>query len=316
MRKLLAITLLLLGACGQQDSGSGNTSAEGPAGEGVAVIYTVNYPLAWMARTLAGDAARVIFPAPAGEDPAFWQPDTATLLQFQQADLVLLNGANYARWVAGVSLPASRLLDTSAAYRDQLLAVEAAPVHSHGPGGEHSHGDLAFTTWLDLELARGQLQAVAAALQQLLPGEAGAIAKRLQVLDSELGALDARLVTLGRQLGAAPLLYSHPVYQYLQRRYQLNGRALHWEPDQFPEEAHWSELESLLQTHPARLMLWEAAPGPEVTERLAALGVTVVVFAPMANRPGQGDFKTGMEANIAALEAAAVTAAPPQSAGG
>ena len=34
-------------------------------------IYTVNYPLAYFAERIAGDQAKVVFPAPPGVDPAF-----------------------------------------------------------------------------------------------------------------------------------------------------------------------------------------------------------------------------------------------------
>ena len=272
------------------------------ADTGVPVIYTVNYPLAWMAQLLLAGTANVVFPAPAGGDPAFWQPDTDTILRYQQADLVLLNGAGYARWVARVSLPGRTLVDTSAAYHEQLLEVPAGPLHSHGPSGEHSHGELAFTTWLDLALAGQQLQAVAVAAQRLLPAHAAVIEQRLAELQQTLTALDERLMALGRRLDGRPLLYSHPVYQYLQRRYQLNGRALHWEPDQVPDEAQWSELQDILQAHPARIMFWEEQPLPEVQARLDELGIKAVVFSPMGNRPLSGDFVSGMAANIDRLE--------------
>ena len=300
MKILLAITVLLLAGCGAERETS-NTQVVA-ADTGVPVIYTVNYPLTWMTQQLAGNAASVVFPAPAGVDPAFWQPDVDTALQYQRADLVLLNGANYAKWTASISLPSSRLLDTSASYRDQLIPVTAGPLHSHGPGGEHSHGELAFTTWLDLELAQQQMQAVAAALQRLLPAESAAIEQRRAGLQQVLVDMDARLTALGRLLGNTPVLYSHPVYQYLQRRYQFNGHALHWEPDQVPDEAQWGELANILQTHPAQIMLWEAQPLPEVQARLDELGVKTVVFSPMGNRPPSGDFASGMAANIDRLE--------------
>lgn len=268
------------------------------------MVYTVNYPLYWMAQQLASAAATVVFPAPAGEDPAFWRPDVETVLKFQQGDLVLLNGAGYAKWVANASLPASLLVDTSAAYHDQLLVLDARPEHTHGPAGEHSHGELAFTTWLDLDLARQQSEAVAVALQHLLPEDSEHIEQRLVALHTALNDMDVQLQALGKKFNGAPLLYSHPVYQYLQQRYGLNGKALHWEPGEMPHEEQWRELTELLQVHPARLMLWEAEPLPQVTRRLGELGIKVVVFAPLGNRPDEGDFISNLEANIQALPAA------------
>jgi zinc transport system substrate-binding protein len=300
LRQLFALAFFILVGCGQDDNNQ--LDQVNHSASRIPVVFTVNYPLYWMAEQLTGDAATVVFPAPAGEDPAFWRPDIETLLDYQQADLVLLNGAGYARWLANASLPDSRLVDTSMAYRDQLIATDSAPVHSHGPQGDHSHGELAFTTWLDLAMAGQQAQAIADALRRLLPGHSAAIDQRLESLHRTLAAMDVQLTGLGEALDKAPLLYSHPVYQYLQRRYQLNGKALHWEPDATPNESQWATLESILNSHPAQLMLWEGQPLPEVRQRLGEMGIKIIVFAPLANRPRQGNFSTNMAGNIAALQ--------------
>lgn len=302
MRKssLLLASLLFLMSCSDHSELPPPVQAETAP-----VVYTVNYPLAWMAEALASPAAQVHFPAPADVDPAFWEPDVDTVLAYQDADLVLLNGAGYARWVPRVSLPGSALYDTSVSYRDRFIPVDSGPVHSHGPAGDHSHGELAFTTWLDLEQAQMQLQAVAVALAEILPDTAVQdLALREKELTQVLAALDAELTALGATLAGSPLLYSHPVYQYFDRRYILNGRAVHWEPGENPGEEQWLKLESLLGEHPARLMLWEAQPLPEVSARLNSLGLSVVVFYPLGNRPPEGDFVTVMRDNIQRLQAA------------
>jgi len=98
------------------------------------------------------------------------------------------------------------------------------------------------------------------------------------------------------------LLGSHPVYQYLARRYGLNLQSVHFEPDDNPDEGTWADLERLHGTHPARTMLWEAEPLPEVAERLRALGIQSIVFDPAGNRPVSGDFLQVMRANVDNLE--------------
>ena len=42
-------------------------------------VYVVNYPLKYFAERIAGEHARVVFPAPRDVDPAFWNPDTETV---------------------------------------------------------------------------------------------------------------------------------------------------------------------------------------------------------------------------------------------
>ena len=44
-----------------------------------------------------GDRIEVSYPGPAGEDPAYWSPDAETIASYQKADLILLNGASYAK---------------------------------------------------------------------------------------------------------------------------------------------------------------------------------------------------------------------------
>lgn len=295
--------LLLLSACGREQAAS--PAAAGKAGGSTPLtIYAVSYPLAWAAGRLAGEAANVRFPVAEGVDPAFWQPDLETIAAYQQADLILLNGAGYAKWIANVSLPQNRLVNTSQGFAEQLIAVDAGPLHSHGPEGDHSHGELAFTVWLDLTLFGKQVSAVAEVLSWLRPEAADVIAQRRDALLQELQELDRELVAVGKQLDGAPLLYSHPVYHYLQRGYRLNGRALHWEPGEQPSKEQWAKLDALLASHPARIMLWEDEPDANTREQLQRRGIDVVVFRPMGNRPSGGDFAEILRADITNLAGA------------
>ncbi len=47
----------------------------------------------------------------------------------------------------------------------------------------------------------------------------------------------------------------------------------------------WAELTALRKTHPAQVMLWEAAPNRAIADQLKTQGIRGVVFAPCANRP-------------------------------
>jgi len=265
-------------------------------------IYTVNYPLAYFAERIAGDLADVRFPAPSGVDPAFWMPDTETIAGYQNADLLLLNGADYAKWTRKVSLPRSRQVDTSSRFKNAYIQVANTVSHGHGPAGDHSHGGVAFTTWLDIDQAAQQAQAVADALARTRQTAKAAIDRNLEALTADLLALDRRMVEIVRSDPSRPLLVSHPVYQYLARRYGLNSRSLMWEPDEVPNPRQWAELEGMLQEHPAKWMLWEDEPVAESVKRLRALGVQSVVFDPCANRPETGDFLSVMSNNATALE--------------
>ncbi len=264
-------------------------------------IYTVNYPLAYFAERIAGDQAEVVFPAPPDVDPAFWMPDTGIVTAYQGADLILLNGANYAKWIARVSLPRLRMVDTSRPFADRFLQQQTTS-HSHGPGGDHSHSGTAFTTWLDLRLAVQQAEAITAALTRKRPAAKQQFESNLESLKSDLLALDERLARITTKAVGRPILASHPVYQYLARRYQLDLKSVMWEPDQVPDESQWAEFVKILEEHPAKWMLWEAEPASESVERLRSVGVESIVFDPSGNRPEAGDFLSVMLQNAAILE--------------
>jgi len=102
----------------------------------------------------------------------------------------------------------------------------------------------------------------------------------------------------------SPLVASHPVYDYLSRRYGFNMRSVHWEPDEFPSDAQWSELRAILKKHPAKWMIWEGEPMKASAERLKAIGVNSLVFDPCGNIPDQGDFMSVIRRNGKNLESA------------
>ncbi len=290
MRVVIYLVIVLLAGCGEapNESNTANDKSQ------TAKIYTVNYPLFWATQQLVADSAEVYFPAPADVDPAFWVPDLETLAAYQQADLIVLNGASYARWLSRVSLPNNRLLNTAADFSDQLIPMETEPLHSHGPQGDHSHGEQAFTVWLDLSLYAQQVSVLEQGLSRSVEVDAAALQARIQ-------AWDAALIRLGQQMDGAPVFYSHPVYQYLDRAYGFDGLALHWEPGDYPSPQDWQQLVEMLPQHRGHLMLWEDEPLPETRARLATMGIEIAVFQPLGNRPAKGDFGSAMDANIETL---------------
>jgi zinc transport system substrate-binding protein len=302
----LVVILLLPGLLGCHESGvlpEDPDAADALAGA-VIKVEAVNYPLAYLAERIGGDRVEVSFRAPAGIDPAGWSPDAGAIAALQESDLVLLNGAGYAGWIDKVSLPLSRLVDTSRRFSDRYMKVDDAVTHSHGPEGEHSHGEVAFTTWLDPLQAIEQAVAIRDALTAARPVDEAGFENRFTALEADLRALDRELEDAFKGLAGEPLLASHPVYQYLARRYRLDLKSVHFEPDEPPDENGWRELNGILKSHPARSMLWEGEPLAATSDRLAALGIGVIVFDPCANAPAAGDFLTVMQGNVRRVGAA------------
>ena len=266
-------------------------------------VYVVNYPLKYFAERIAGEHATVILPVPAGKDPAFWMPDAKTISAYQQADLILLNGANYAKWINKVALPQFRLVNTSANFKDRFIKMSNVMTHTHGPTGEHAHEGVAFTTWLDFELAAQQAKEIASALSRKRPASRDLFQCYYAVLEKDLAKLDQEIKQIVAKNPELPLLASHPVYDYLSRRYGLNIKSVHWEPDQVPSRNQWGELQVGLKGHPAQWMIWEGDPLPDTVEMLKSNGIQSVVFNPSANVPEQGNFLSVMRENVENIRA-------------
>lgn len=271
---------------------------------GKLIVYTVNYPLKYFADRIAGEKAKVVFPAPPDQDPAFWFPDIPTILAYQKADLILLNGATYARWVDKVSLAGSKMVNTSAKFKDRYITMEETVTHSHGPSGEHAHESTAFTTWIDFNLALRQAEAITKALSRKKPGLKDLFVKNYTVLENDLTALDREIRKIVSRNQSQTLIASHPVYHYFSRRYGLNIKSVHWEPDEKPGNEQWLELQAVLKKHPAKWMIWEGKPLKESVERLRLLGVNSLIFDPCGNAPEKGNFLTVMQQNAKNLRLA------------
>jgi zinc transport system substrate-binding protein len=290
---LIGIALLMqLTGCGREPAKQQGTAETAP------YIVAVNNPLLYFARRLIGDDIEVHLLAPGDIDPAAWQPTVADVLHLQGAELVLLNGAGYSSWLDKIAMSSDKLVVTSEAVKDRWIELSDTISHSHGPAGEHAHGGYAFTTWMDMSLARAQAEAVAASLQQRWPQLSDAIAGNLTALSADIDGLDEGYRQQALRLAGRQLIYSHPVYQYFQRRYQLPGYSLHWEPGVMPAEQQWEALRQ--QLNDSALFIWEGEPAAPIRDRMASLGLEFVVLDPAANTSGK-DWLAVQRENLARL---------------
>jgi len=267
-------------------------------------VFVVNYPMQYFAERIGGEHVNVVFPAPADADPAYWMPDRPTIANFQHADLILLNGAGYARWINKVTLPRFRIVNTSAGFKDRYIEAAEVITHTHGSEGDHAHEALAFTTWIDFSLAVEHARAITAALNRKRPALRDIFEKNYALLEKDLMMLDGAIKRIVSKDRTRPLVVSHPVYEYFAKRYGLNIQSVHWEPNDTLTNTQIRELKSILKEHSAKWMIWEGATMKQSVESLKEIGVDSLVFNPCGNTPDQGDFLSVMRQNVENLKAA------------
>lgn len=299
-KPLLLISLVfLLAACGQESEST--QSDTGPGDNSPVRIVASNYPLWFFASEISAGSVEVVLPEIKG-DPVMWRPGPEGIELLQNADRILLNGAGYESWLNWISLPADRMVDTSSTFSDRLIPLEQETIHQHGPAGEHSHTGTAFTVWLDPELAIAQARHIEKILNELSPEYRDQHRKNMAGLRDRLKELDReQKLTFGQYLDK-PLLFSHPVYQYLERRYQLDGYSLHWEPDQEPGQKTWIEFSNILREHPSSVMIWEDDPLPSTRRQLEDMGIVISTYHLASNNPSEGDYFDVMTLNLERLK--------------
>lgn len=288
--------LFLLAACS-----TGEREITAPPAQTTPVIAVSAYPIAYFAERIAGPDAEVRLVVPNDENPAEWQPTAGDIAIFQEADLILFNGATLEDWSRRATLPTSKIVNTSSAFRDNYIIIKDAVMHHHGDGHMHSHDGIDPHTWLDPIQALQQTESIRRAITDLIPGSAGDISERYIQLDADLKELHTKFMAATEPLRETPILASHPVYDYFARRYRLSVRSLHLEPDLFPSEDEWIELDEHLAEEHSPIMLWEDYPLAETITELANRGVTIVVFHTCASKPDDANFMEAMNANAQRL---------------
>ena len=229
-------------------------------------------------------------------------PDEKAIEQYQSADLIVVNGAGFEKWVDKVNLPESRILNTARPLEANFIKFEDVVEHSHGKEGSHSHEGIDGHTWVDPLNAKVQAAEIRNALILRLPDAHEIIEANYQALAADLDALDQQFKEIAAA-GMPPLLASHPAYNYIARRYGWNIESLNLDPAAPPTAAAMAEMVEKLKTHPAMWLLWESDPIADAVQMLESeFGVKSIVFSPCELLPAAEQSK-GYEPSVMSANA-------------
>jgi zinc/manganese transport system substrate-binding protein len=192
---LAGAAALLLSACGTDDGPSTSSGdAEACPGEVVDVVVSVGQ---WgdVVESLGGDCASVTTViSSTAVDPHDFEPTTGDIAAFDEADLVVLNGADYDHWAAdaaGNVDPAPVVLDLA-----EVVGVETgeheeeaegeAGDEAHAEEEEHGHGGVDPHIWYSPDFVQRSAEAVTAELSDLSPDAADYFADQAAAWQQEL----------------------------------------------------------------------------------------------------------------------------------
>lgn len=295
--------LLCLTACG-------SPTADG--GDGPSIIASF-YPLLWATEQVVGDSeATVEVLTQPGGDAHGMELSPRQIASVGRADLVIYLDGLQPEVDAAVEETARRVLDVAG-------SVELAPItqgHSHEEGAQehsegdgHDHGDFDPHFWLDPQRMGKAVEAIAAELAELNPGESAAYRANAAAAVEELAAIDrefsAGLATCERR----EFITTHAAFGYLAQRYDLEEIGISGiTPDSEPSPARIAEVLQEAERHRVTTIFFETLASPAVAEAIAGdLGLDIAVLDPLEgiteNSPGD-DYPAVMRANLDALRSA------------
>ena len=270
---------------------------QAPPQETKPLVVASFYPMYEFARQVAGERAVVISLVPPGVHGHDWEPSPQDVAQVQRARVFVYNGAGFEPW-------AEKLLK-EAAGPATVVVVASAGLTVARPG---ANGDLDPHVWLDPVLARGEVEAIRAALERSDPAGKDVYVANAAAFSSRLDARNVSFETGLHDCARREVVVSHAAFGYLTRRYRLEQIALMGlAPEAEPSPAALAGIVRLARQRKVTAIFLEPLVSPRLAETLAReVGVGVLPLNPVEGvTTSEAKAATGyvelMMANLASL---------------
>jgi zinc transport system substrate-binding protein len=262
------------------------------------VVATV-YPLWEFSRQVAGERAEAIVLVPAGVEPHDWEPAPRDVSLVQRASAFVHTGTPIDGWAGKllVDLGGRRVVVVNASRGIDLLTAARGVTDPH--------------VWLDPSLARRQVRAIAAGLEQADPEGRAIYAENTRALVARLDALDRELAAGLEDCTRREIVTSHAAFGYLARRYRLTQiPIMGLSPEAEPNPADLAAIAQAARRLKVTHVFFETLVSPRLAETLSReIGATPLPLNPIEGvSPEQTAAGIGyvelMRANLANLRVA------------
>lgn len=285
---------LALPACGDEE----RPGASGGGGR-IQVVASF-YPVAEAAASVGGRRVEVTNLTPAGAEPHDIELTPRQVDRLEDADVVLYLGHGFQPAVEEI---AER---REAGTVDLLDVLDLDPGRPAGDGAE-----LDPHFWLNPRLMARAASAVAAALADASPPDAGLFEANAGRYREDLDALDRQFAAGLETCDRKEIVTAHAAFSYLAARYGLTQLAIAGlSPETEPDAERLARLADQIADKGITTVFYEELAAPAVAETLAKeAGVATAVLNPIEgltkDQIGAGkDYAALMRENLAALRAA------------
>ncbi|MDP4551104.1 zinc ABC transporter substrate-binding protein [Alkalihalobacillus macyae] len=265
---LFLITVLLLAACGEEDTRT--TASNESGGEKKLSIYTTLFPIEDFTREIGGKHVQVVSILPAGSDAHTYEPTTQTMINVAEADAFIYNGLgmeSYAEAIAESVGKDVKMVEASSG----IETLEHSEEHEEHSEEEHSddHGDQDPHLWLDPNKAIGMAENIKETLIELNPDAKEDFEANFQRVKSDLTKLDQEFASLVDSKDHPEMIVSHAAYGYWENRYGIHQIAIAGlSPSNEPSQKALEKIIHTAKNKKIKYVLFEQNVTPKVAKSL------------------------------------------------
>lgn len=302
---IVVLTIVLATGCRKT---AGNKNADGRL-----AVYASIYPMVDFAKKIGGGKIEVIQMVPAGIEPHDWEPTAADVVDLEQADVFIYNGAGMEHWVEKIlqSLQNDELVIVEASRGISLLEGHGHEADHDGADGDHQDEDEKYDphVWLSPINAQKQMEAIKNGLIEADPQNEDYYEENFKQYVAELGALDQEFRETLSTVANKDIIVAHQAFGYLCSKYGLNQLPIEGlAPDSEPDPARIAEIIAFAKAHQIKVIFFEELVSPKVAEVIAkAVGAQTDILNPIEGLSDEqqakgDDYFSLMRKNLQALK--------------
>lgn len=215
---VLALTAILLAACGNDDSKSTNSSDK-------VSIYTTVYPLQYFAEQIGGEHVEVSSIYPPGTNEHTFEPTQQDMMKLADSDLFFYIGLGLEGFVDNAKKTlanenVSMIETTHGIDEEKLHASTATHEHEHEED-DHHHGDVDPHVWLSPVISQDLALSIKNELVKKDAKHEADYEKNYDALVKKLQQLDNSYKTMAKDAETKEFYVSHAAFGYIAGTYGL-----------------------------------------------------------------------------------------------
>lgn len=280
-------------------------------------VYTSFYAMYDFTNKIGGDKIELVNMVPAGIEPHDWEPSPEDIINLENADVFIYNGAGMESWVEKVlaSIENKDLIVVEAS--NGLSLIEGSHSHEDEDVEDNDESDHDESekydphVWLNPMLAKQQTEKIMDALILADPVNKVYYEENYSKYSQEFDLLNQEYITALSNIKNRDIVVTHQAYGYICDAYNLNQIAIEGlNPYSDPSPARMAEIIEFAHINNIKVIFFEELVSSKVAETIAnEIGAKTAVLNPIGGLKEEDiidgkDYFSVMRDNLQALKEA------------